>query len=249
MGHRRDMNIPEFLSSLAQQQIYLFLEDGRLRYRAAHKAPSENVLAHIREHRAALIDYFRSLSPGFGFSQAADVYALSPGQEALWFLYELDRSRLAYNTVYAARLSHNVDRVELRVALQALQARHAVLRSRFGVSDGNPYQRIIPDVPLSLSITEVNGWSRNDVERYMTKLADQPFDLEDGPVARWHLLTGVDNGTSPTPVLILVVHHLVVDFRSLEILFHDLTHLYCTRQRGEMPTLPALRRTYRDYVH
>jgi hypothetical protein len=242
------MNIPEFLSALAQQGIQLFLEDGRLRYRTVSEALSEELLAQIRERRAELIAHLQDQSSALEPSEPTGAYALSPGQEALWFVYELDRSSLAYNIVCATRLRRDLDRVALQGALDALAARHEVLRSRFCVIDGKPYQRIMPAAPVELGVTQVDGWSDSKVEQYIKALADQPFDLEGGLAAGWHLLTNVGDDAQPPPVLALIVHHIVVDFRSLEILFRDLTHLYNARLRGEAPVLPSLAWTIRDYV-
>src|SRR5919108_5438725 len=97
MGRRRDMNIGAFISSLADHEIQLFVEDGRLRYRAASEALSEALLAQIRERRAELIAHLQDQSAAREPSEPTGAYALSPGQEALWFVYELDRSSLAYN--------------------------------------------------------------------------------------------------------------------------------------------------------
>src|SRR5215207_3333846 len=214
------MNIPGFLTYLGQQQIHLFFEDGRLRYHAA-EAPSEEVLAQIRQHRAELIDHLL-----FEAAEPAGAYALSPGQEALWFVYELDRGSLAYNIVCATRLRRDLDRGALQGALDSLSARHEMLRSRFGVIDGKPFQRIMPPAPVELGVTQGEGWSEGEIEQYIKELADHPFDLEGGVAARWHLVTSESGDPEPAPVLALVVHHLVVDFRSLEILFRDLARFY-----------------------
>ncbi len=116
------MNIPEFLGSLAQRQIQLFVEDGRLRYRAASEALSEELLAQIRKCRAELIAYLQDQSAALEQSEPTGAYALSPGQEALWFAYELDHASLAYNIVCATRLRRDLDHVALQDALDSLTA-------------------------------------------------------------------------------------------------------------------------------
>ncbi|HEU4594574.1 MAG TPA: amino acid adenylation domain-containing protein, partial [Pyrinomonadaceae bacterium] len=243
------MNNAEFISYLTRQQIQLFVEEGRLRYRAAaDRAPGEEILAQIRQRRDELIEYLQGQTPRAADTDATGPYPLSQGQEALWFIYRLDPRGLAYNTFCAARLNGDVDHSALREALVALAARHGVLGTRFGDVEGSPAQRVTPDEPPSLAITDARGWSAEETERFIESLADQPFDLEAGPVARWHLLTGTGDGETEIPVLVFAVHHIVVDFRSLEILFRDLTLLYRARLRGETPELPSLPWAYRDYV-
>jgi len=234
------MNIAGFIQELAERRIQLYLQNDRLYYRAASNALTDDLRSQIAEHRSALIAHLREAG------RADAPYPLSVGQSALWFLYEFDRDSLAYNIAYAARLPHAVDPILLREAITAVETRHPVLRSRFASEAGTPVQRIAREAEPAFAVTDVSGWAYDAVERLVAELADQPLDLENGPVARWHLLTGVVNGAQPTPALLFVAHHSVIDFRSLEILSHDLARLYGSSAHAtDLPPLPW---RYRDYV-
>src|SRR5215831_13423733 len=117
------MTAGQFLESLTAKGVELFLEDGRLRYRAPDGVVDGALLAQIRERRSDLIEHLETSE-------------LSPGEAALWFLYELDRENTAYNTFYAARLTHGLDAAVLKHALDDLHHRHSALRSRFGTIEG-----------------------------------------------------------------------------------------------------------------
>ena len=62
--------------------------------------------------------------------------ALSYGQRALWFLYQLNPADSAYHIARAARIRGTLNVAALQRAFQALAQRHAALRTTFGVVGG-----------------------------------------------------------------------------------------------------------------
>ena len=245
------MRVDVFVRSLVERRIDLSVKNGKLQYRGPREALNADLIAQIRARRDELIAYLDA--PEHSASEAArpdGVYPLSQGQEALWFLYELDRASLAYNTLYATRMARDLDAGRLGRAVVRLAQRHGVLRNRFGTVGGTPFQRIAPDAAVALAVADVAGWPADAVEAEIARLADRPFDLENGPVARWHLLTGADlgDGHGPAPILVLVAHHLVSDFRSLEILRAELGAIYAADADASAAGLPTLPWSYADYV-
>ncbi|WPZ32677.1 non-ribosomal peptide synthase/polyketide synthase [Thalassobaculum sp. OXR-137] len=241
------MTIAEFVKSLADRNVELSLSEGQIRYRGPSAALGDEVLAQIRARKPALIDYL-SRSGGRAAEQEAGADALSLGQEALWFIYELDRGNLAYNTLYADRLRRDLDIEALRRALRALTRRHDVLRTRFATRGGHPYRDVLSEPVVDLTVTDAMGLDPSGLEAAIAAVGDAPFDLEAAPPARWHLLTGAANGTLPTPVLVVAAHHSIVDFRSLEILLRDLSVLYLAEIGAAQADLPALPWSYGDHV-
>ncbi|WP_339852591.1 amino acid adenylation domain-containing protein, partial [uncultured Nisaea sp.] len=238
------MTIAEFVRTLAERQVELSVTEGQIRYHGPSGAIDEDVLTQIRDRKSDLIAYLNR-APEMPDHTAEP---LSLGQEALWFLYELDRTSIAYNTLFAARLGRDLDMRALQAALDKLTERHQGLRSRFGSHNGKPFSIPSAPAPLDLPVTDVSGWSTAEVESAIAEFADQPFDLEAAPPVRWHLFSGVSNGTLPTPVLAFVAHHIVVDFRSLEIIMSDLSSLYRAEREGRAAALPALPWTNRAYA-
>ncbi|MFL6199525.1 MAG: MupA/Atu3671 family FMN-dependent luciferase-like monooxygenase [Thermoanaerobaculia bacterium] len=157
-------------------------------------------------------------------SEAADVYPLTYGQRALWFLDRLSPASAAYNIASAARVRGELDPARLRAALAALAARHAVLRTRFEAVEDQPRQRIVPelDAGLVLRVEDASGWSPQRCSERLDEEARRPFDLEAGPPLRALLLAHSAREHS----LLLVFHHLVCDFWSLVVLLADLEALY-----------------------
>ena len=74
--------------------------------------------------------------------------------------------------------------------------------------------------------------------------AHRPFDLEQGPLLR----VSVFKRSAQEHFLLLVVHHIVIDFWSLAMLLTELGTLYPAETAGRRPLLPPLDLQYADYV-
>ena len=171
-------------------------------------------------------------------------YALSAGQAALWFLHNLAPESAAYNLVGVARVL-NLNVLALQKAFHAIVTRHLVLRSRFFSQDGLPFQVIDDDSAFSVPIHDVSGLDHGLLEQRIRQEIHRPFDLERGPVIRISLLSL----NSTDYILLLVAHHIVMDFWSLGILARDLSAFYESAVSGMKAAVPALEWAFSDYVH
>ena len=118
-----------------------------------------------------------------------------------------------------------------------------MLRTVFGVSDGEPYQRVLaPDeVPWRLEYRQVTA---EDLPRAVESATQHAFDLAvDAPV-RASLLE-----SSPQEhVLVLVVQHVAWDGWSEGPLARDLSTAYAAHREGQAPQWAALPVQYADYT-
>ncbi|NNC02416.1 amino acid adenylation domain-containing protein [Corallococcus exiguus] len=167
---------------------------------------------------------------------------LSFAQQRLWFLARLDPHGSAYNVPFFFHLDGPLDVPALEGALDALIQRHEALRTTFSDGEGQPVQHVVEHRPFTLAIESLDGdallRSRAEAE------AKKPFDLEHGPLVRATLVR-----TAPERhALLLVMHHIVCDFWSIDILVRELKALYTARHQGEPPTLPPLPVQYPDFA-
>ncbi len=170
---------------------------------------------------------------------------LSFAQERLWFLAQLEPTAASYNIPAAVHLAGQVDVVRLERALDAVVRRHDSLRTTFAENEGLPVTVVQAVQPVNLAIIDVreaNGAS--EVRRLLAEEASRPFDLTTGPLFRATLLrTG-----QLEHILILVIHHIVSDGWSMNVLVGELTELYAADMDGRSPALAALPVQYADYA-
>ena len=186
----------------------------------------------------------RRLAPGGedgagsgGDPAAAGAEALSYGQEAIWYLHRLAPEAAAYTLAGAARVHGALDVGALRRAFALLAARHPALRTTFPSSAGRPVALTSGTPALALCCEEVaDGWHPARLAARLGEEVRRPFDLEQGPLWRVHLLRLAPESS----LLLLTVHHIVADFQSLAILARELDALYREATGGPPARLPAL---------
>ncbi|MFE7120746.1 amino acid adenylation domain-containing protein [Streptomyces sp. NPDC057654] len=172
---------------------------------------------------------------------------LSFSQQRLWFLAQLPGASEAYHMPLALRLRGPLDRAALTRALDALAARHEVLRTRFPAAAGTPFQEVGPaDEGFALRAHDLSGLP--DAEERLGELAREeaaePFDLAGAAPARGRLITlGADHHA-----LLLTLHHIVSDGWSMTVLTRELGELYAAFRRGGQDPLPPLPVQYADYA-
>jgi natural product biosynthesis luciferase-like monooxygenase protein/FkbM family methyltransferase len=168
-------------------------------------------------------------------------FALTVGQQALWFLDRLAPESGVCNLAAAARLHGELDPAALGLAVAMLAERHAALRTTFTAADGPPRQRVAPALATDFVVVDAAAWSRRELGERLDEEARRPFDLESGPPARWRLF--VQSPREST--LLLTIHHLVSDFWSIVVLLRDLEAFYLSRPASALAPEAA---TYAGYV-
>ena len=173
---------------------------------------------------------------------------LSFAQERLWFIHRLDPHGAAYNVPVFLRLEGPLDAAALERALGEVVRRHQVLRTTFPEVDGAPVQAVAPPAPFALPVRELPGLEAAErvaaAGRLAAEEAARPFDLLAGPVFRAGLLRLGDE----EHVLLLVLHHIVSDGWSLDVLFRELSALYRAYRAGDDSPLPELAVQYADHA-
>jgi hypothetical protein len=177
-------------------------------------------------------------------SESPPFQPLSYNQQGIWFLYQLAPESMVYNVNFAARIHSNVDIPALRRAFQALVDRHPALRTTFSVLSGKPAQQVHQELGVHFVETDASGLNSEVLQSRLLEEAYRPFDLERGPVLRVNLFTC----SAQEHVLLLVVHHIAIDFWSLAVLLTELGVLYAAEKAGVQALLPALDSQYTDYV-
>ncbi len=153
-----------------------------------------------------------------------------------------------FNLSFAFRLQGPLNLSAFKRSLAEIVQRHDALRTSFAWKNGRPLPSTAKGarVRSSLAVEELAGGAtrRGDranrlVLRKAELVAEQeawmPFDLAQAPLFRMRLLRlGHDDN-----VLLVVLHHIIIDGWSIGVLFEEFSALYSAFAAGQSAQLPA----------
>ncbi len=173
---------------------------------------------------------------------------LSSGQRRLWALDRLLDNAAPYHVVQVLRIRGGVAGDVLARCVQAVVHRHEILRTTFDVVDDQPVQIVSsrPAIDWGEVDFEHLGPSSAAEKALSTALANamKPFDLQRGPLLRMMVIR-----IEPSQHLVLLaLHHIVADERSLEIFWQEIASCYDAMTRDRSPLLPDLTVQYADFA-
>ncbi|HEV2705718.1 MAG TPA: amino acid adenylation domain-containing protein [Pyrinomonadaceae bacterium] len=183
-------------------------------------------------------------------SLVEDVYLfpLSFAQQRLWFFQQMYPESAAYNMPLATWLRGRLHVEHLDAALNEIIRRHEVLRTGIDLIDGEPAQLISPSLTVSMPVLDLSELPSAEREAEARRLAAEEigraFDLSSAPLLRVKLL----RLSAEEHVLVLVLHHIICDGWSINVLFHELSTLYAAYTAGESSPLAELPVQYADYA-
>jgi len=141
--------------------------------------------------------------------QDTNSYRLSPQQEYLWSLQQLDQSR-SYYVRGAIRIDGLLDLEMLRAAFASVINRHEILRTTFQIWPGTStlLQTISESGSFSFDQVDLSGLNQQEQEAAVDELFNKPsrltFNLSDPPCLRPALI-----------VLSVIRHILIIDLPAL----------------------------------
>jgi amino acid adenylation domain-containing protein/non-ribosomal peptide synthase protein (TIGR01720 family) len=232
------MILSDFLQEIAIKGWKLWFDNGRLRYRAPSNEETSTVLEQLKKYKTQIQNLLQD------HPDLLEVYPLSQGQQALWFLWQLAPESSAYNVAFSCRICSDLDVAVLQKVFQVLCDRHPILRSTFPRLGIEPIQQINPEQPLDFLQIDVSNQSEIKIQEQVFAAYKSPFDLESGPILRVRIFT-----LSPQEHILLIVnHHIVGEGWSIGILLDELKVLYPAFKTDREVTLPPAVHSY-EYVH
>ncbi len=187
----------------------------------------------------------RATSAGpFGWQR---VVPTTSSQRELFFASQLgELASCAYNESDAIRITGPLDAPLLVQAIGATLARHEAFRMRF--DEFGETQTVDPaaDFPVQQAdLSQLDAQAADaQLAAVVAKEAMTPFDLQNGPLARVHLL----RMPAATHVLLMYFHHIAFDGYSGQVVMEEIADAYNARRRGEQPT-PSQAAPYSVFVY
>ncbi|HDV8353975.1 TPA: non-ribosomal peptide synthetase, partial [Burkholderia vietnamiensis] len=169
-------------------------------------------------------------------------------QTRLWLHARLIDAPHAYHITERLALDGPLDAHALRLACDALIARHEALRTTFDETQDGVAQTIHAPLRCPWRDTDLEALPaaqrRAQAERIATADEAEPFDLGTPPLVRVHLI----RFDATHHWLALTVHHIVSDGWSSDVLLFELAAFYRAYASGEAVSLAPLPIQYADYA-
>ncbi|HVH13274.1 MAG TPA: condensation domain-containing protein, partial [Longimicrobium sp.] len=145
-----------------------------------------------------------------------------------------------FNQACVYTLEGPLDTAILRRVLEEVARRQGALRTVLASADGGILQRVLPAVEVPLHETDLRDLPADarpaEARREALRIARARFDLEVGPIVRFHLLRLGDTEHQ----LLVVLHHVASDGWSTYVIFREVAALYAAFAAGLPSPLPPL---------
>jgi amino acid adenylation domain-containing protein len=170
---------------------------------------------------------------------------LSAAEHQLWLAEHLRVQQVGtldatYSTAEVLAIDSGIDLAVLAAALRELPGRHEALRTSFIRTDGKPYAVVDAATPIVIDRWAVAG--EEEFDQLLAESVRRPFPLDQPPL--WRAILGT---SGPVTYLALVLHHIVADGWSVDLLVHDLGQVYLALAEGKPLPDPPLY-TYGQYA-
>ncbi len=250
----------QLLALAAERQILLYLEDGKLKFKAPQGAMDPEFIARLKAVKPELMTLLAELENAKSSTrsplamnskiepQHKDSAPLSDAQRRLWFIEQLGIAGNQYNMPLVLKVTGDFKLDCAKQALAALVARHHVLHTVYVDGDNGPMAQRLSAYELELGMDDLSALPLDErdnacQQRIKEQLARR-FDLSQDLMVRMHWLQLAHN----EGVLVLNMHHIASDGWSVGIVAREFAALYRAFSQGTTAELKPLPFQYSDYA-
>lgn len=245
--------INDFMTSLRRHGVQIATDGERLRLKTADGGLSQALRQELAARKTEIIAFLHAAQQSRAESTIPSVnragsLPLSFAQQRLWILDQMGTG-IAYNVPTAIRLQGQLNVSALQQTLNAIVARHEVLRTTFATAaTGEPEQVIHSGVAVPLPLIDLTQSSGEEQATKLQRLYEEevflPFDLTTDLMVRTKLI----QLGSEVNVLLVSFHHIATDGWSIGIFTQELATLYEAFSQGHSVPLPPLNIQYADFA-
>ncbi|NER50689.1 MAG: AMP-binding protein [Symploca sp. SIO1A3] len=248
--------LKEFLSELANQDVKLWVEDGRLRCNAPEGVLTSDIRTQLSENKQEIITFLQQanlelddkLPPIKAVERNGNLPPLSFAQQRLWVLEKLGIASNAYNVPLTLHLRGKLELVALKQSLNQLIIRHETLRTTFKEINDIPVQVIQSPFKLELPEVDLSGLTpslqKTQLQQLLQQENQQQFNIEQDPPIRAKLF----NLGETENILLVTLHHIASDGWSVSVFAQELSAFYEAAITGQPCLLPELPVQYADFA-
>lgn len=167
-----------------------------------------------------------------------------------WFFEKNRANPHHFNQSALLELNRTADANLLSRAFESLFRHHDALRARFERTPGGWRQSVAETQPIEgivrrVDVSALSADEREACLKTVNREIQTSLNIHHGPLLRAALF---DAGSSEAQRLLIVVHHLVVDFVSWQILIHDLWMAYDQLAAGGDARLPEKTSSFKAWA-
>lgn len=163
-------------------------------------------------------------------------------QEQVSFLEQIGEAWRAYRCHARFLVRGNLQMPALLNALNALLARHEILRTSFHLVDGHVQRRVASQMPIAFVLHDLSALSTAEREKQFAAAVHEElnarFDVSQAPLVRWRLFKFAED----EHILYQSEHHHIHDGLSFRLLVRDLAECYnafCQQRTIQLPQIEA----------
>lgn len=172
-------------------------------------------------------------------------YPITAEQKRFWILSQVDNGTQAYNMPGVIEILEPIDEKLVEATLKWLTNRHDAFRTVFIEKDGQVFQEIKKDIKLDYHQIQLQDSDEAAQKKLVEEILNHRFDLPTGPLAKFRLITLA----SDRYLFVYVLHHIITDGWSLQLLEHEFNYYYHQLRSGRENNLLPLDRQYKDYAY
>lgn len=172
------------------------------------------------------------------------LFPLSYGQKALWFLKQLIPDSYAYNIGGAMKIETEVDYSIMERVLCKITERHEALRTNFVIIDGKVFQKINEEPRIDYKVEDAEGIPMDELLTRMEKEYEVPFNLAEDVLLRIRIY----KRSEKEYYMAIIQHHIISDASSNYILIDEIQAFYNHYQINAEVELPELTSRYIDFI-
>ncbi|MGD2088947.1 MAG: amino acid adenylation domain-containing protein, partial [Candidatus Aminicenantes bacterium] len=177
-------------------------------------------------------------------------YPVSLQQEGVWLQSQLDPASTVWNSSHSWRFEGSINLEAFKKAIRKLIQRHASLRTNFRLKKDKIRQFIHDNFSFDSYFRYIDlssyppGEMESEAKRLEKQVAQQIYDLEESPLARFAVI----RLNQSDHLMVIGLHHIITDVTSRQILWKELVTLYNSYAFNKPHELEPIDIHYHDYA-
>mgnify|MGYP006276447399 CR=1 FL=1 len=244
-------SLEQLLKKLRELKINLLLDQEQLICRAPKGVLTKEIAAEISALKPEILTFLKTAaqqatvkSTQIPKSNNQVPPVLSFGQRRLWFLYELEGPSATYNMPLCFKVVGNFEISYFEKAINTIITRHEVLRYNFIKSNEGADLVIADEKICTVTYIDLEKDKSRTLDEIIASASQSTFNLSNDLLIRATVIKEKANSF----YVVLLMHHIIADGWSIDILFDELKIIYYSLSSNISPELPNLDIAYSDYA-